>query len=158
MPPYHLILFPAEPLCFLHLAISGDIEMLGLHPLGGPQPTRLLQRTGDAGSSPEAHMGAQPCSSKTGCGDTLPGHHLSPEILLLPGLPLRLCRKPGPVRALSPGGTPSSRRWAGDHTRSPQLSEHSHLVVRAGPHLLCHPFGSRRPLVPWRDTDPSACY
>lgn len=31
-------------------------------------------------------MGAQPCSSKTGCGDILPGHHLSPEILP-PGLP-----------------------------------------------------------------------
>ena len=134
--------------------------MLGLHPLGGPQPTRLLQCTGDAGSSPEAHMGAQPCSSKTGCRDILPGHHLSPEIL--PPWPApRLCRKPGvPSGPLSPGGNPpppgdgqAAMEATGHQAQNnPRFREagihlHSHLIWRwAEPHVLpSYSWGARHP-------------
>lgn len=89
-------------------------------------------------------MGAQPCSSKTGCRDTLPGHHFSPEILSPSPAP-KLCRKPGIPSGPEPGRDPLLQEAGGRPHTQPPSSEHPHLVVRAGPRLLCHPWVQKAP-------------
>lgn len=91
-------------------------------------------------------MGAQPCSSKTGCGDILPGHHLSPEIL--PPWPApRLCRKPGvPSGPLSPGGNPPP---PGDGQATTHAAPQLRALSPRGPGGPTSPLSPLGPEGPW---------
>lgn len=117
-------------------------------------PTRPLSiPMGGLGRLRETHPGSSPASQQVGGRTCCPPLSLPPWALWWRwGQPGVLKPSPcptGPVRApQAQKGLPSSRRAGQAAPRAapqPRAAQHSHLVVRAGPLLLCPPLVQKAP-------------